>query len=46
MDKKGIESFTLAQLSKLIKRNNPTGLDDDFIIIGENLPNTELFKYH
>ena len=45
MDKKGIESFTLAQLSKLIKRNNPTGLDDDFIIIGENLPNTELFKY-
>jgi len=45
MDKKGIENFTLAQLSKLIKRNNPTGLDDDFIIIGENLPNTELFKY-
>lgn len=29
----------------MIKRNNPTGLDDDFIIIGENLPNTELFKY-
>ena len=45
MDKKGIENFTLAQLSKLIKRNNPTRLDDDFIIIGENLPNTELFKY-
>ena len=33
MDKKGIENFTLAQLSKLTKRNNPTGLDDDFIIL-------------
>lgn len=45
MERTGIESFTLKQLSRLVEIKNPTGLEDELIIIGENVPDTDFFKY-
>lgn len=45
MNRNNIESFTLKQLSQLVDIKNPTGLEDELIILGEHVPNTDILKY-
>ena len=45
MDRTEIESFTHARLLKLIEIKNPTGLEEDLLIIGDNHADSNLLKY-
>lgn len=45
MNRTSIENFSHKQLLKLVEIQNPTGLEEEFIIFSEDHADTNLFKY-